>query len=108
MNPNDRISNFKIYIAQTPDDPFPRYGLAMEYRSMGQIEKAQIVFDELVERFPDYVATYLMAGSNLAELGRTDEALVMFERGVRMSARKGDMHTKNELQAALDNLRASL
>lgn len=108
MNPNDRISNFKIYIAQTPDDPFPRYGLAMEYRSMGQIEKAQIVFDELVERFPDYVATYLMAGSNLAELGRTDEALVMFERGVRMSTRKGDMHTKNELQAALDNLRASL
>lgn len=108
MDPNDRISTFKIFIAQTPDDPFPRYGLAMEYRSMGQFQKAQIVFDELVERFPDYVGTYLMAGSNLAELGRKDEALTMFERGIRMSTRKGDMHTKNELQAALDNLRASL
>ena len=107
MNPTDRISTFKIFIAQTPDDPFPRYGLAMEYRSMGELDKAQLVFNELVQKFPDYVSTYLMSGSTLAELGRRDEAIDMMERGIKVSIRKGDMHTKGELQAALESLRSA-
>ena len=108
MDPTNRIANFKIYIAQTPDDPFPRYGLAMEYRSMGQLEKAQTIFNELLSQFSDYVPTYLMAGSNLVELGRREEAIGIFQRGIKLSARKGDNHAKSELQTALDDLLASI
>ena len=31
----DRIATFKSFIARSPTDPFPRYGLAMDYASAG-------------------------------------------------------------------------
>ena len=104
MDSRERISTFKIYISQTPHDPFPRYGLAMEYRSNGQIDKAQAIFDDLVRHFPDYVPTYLMAGNNLLELGRRDDAADVFRKGVEVSQRKRDAHAKSELLSALSDL----
>ena len=104
-DPRDRISTFKIHIAQTPDDPFPRYALAMEYRSLGQLDKAKLVFRDLVNQFPDYVPTYLMYGSTLVELGDKDTALTMFTQGIEVAGRKRDAHAKNELQDALEHLR---
>lgn len=105
MNHRDRIATFKIHIAQTPDDPFPRYALAMEYRSLGQIDKAKLVFSDLVSQFPDYVPTYLMYGSTLVELGDKDTARAVFTKGIEVAGRKRDAHARNELQDALDHLR---
>lgn len=105
MNPRDRISTFKIHIAQTPDDPFPRYALAMEYRSLGQLDKAKLVFRDLMSQFPDYVPTYLMYGSTLIELGEKDTAMSTFTQGIEVAGRKRDAHAKNELQDALEHLR---
>lgn len=103
----DRIKTFKSFIDSSPDDPFPRYGLAMELAKQGERDQAQAVFDELMERFPDYVAAYLMAGNNLAALGRKDDALAVYNRGIEASAKAGDSHAKGELQAALEELRAT-
>jgi tetratricopeptide (TPR) repeat protein len=105
MDPRDRIATFKIHIAQTPDDPFPRYALAMEYRSLSQIDKAKLVFRDLISQFPDYVPTYLMYGSTLVELGEKDTALEVFTKGIEVAGRKRDAHAKNELQDALEHLR---
>lgn len=105
MDHRDRIATFKIHIAQTPDDPFPRYALAMEYRSMGQIDKARLVFKDLAGQFPDYVPTYLMYGSTLIEVGAKQEAADIFKRGIEVAGRKRDAHARRELQDALDHLR---
>src|SRR5881397_455994 len=66
----DRIATFRSFISKTPTDPFPRYGLAMEHKTRGELTEAWTVFSELIEKFPDYVPTYLMAGSTLVALGR--------------------------------------
>lgn len=100
----DRVATFKSFIKQKPDDPFPRYGLAMEYRNTGQHEKAHAVFAELMDKFPDYLATYLMAGGNLESMGRLDEAKGVYKKGIKASGKKGDTHTKGELEAALAGL----
>jgi tetratricopeptide (TPR) repeat protein len=100
----DREAAFKSFIEQRPGDPFPRYGLAMEYRNTGRLEAAQAEFDALVERFPEYLATYLMAGNNLVDLGRKDAAAAMYRKGIEMSSRAGDGHTQSELEAALSEL----
>lgn len=100
----DRIATFKSFIEKKPDDPFPRYGLAMEYRNTGKYEKAQAEFDVLVERFPDYLATYLMAGNNLEDLERREDAKKIYRQGVERCRKQGDAHTASELQAALDAL----
>lgn len=100
----ERIATFKQFIEKKPDDPFPRYGLAMEYRNTGRYAEAQKVFDILVEKFPDYVPTYLMSGNNLVDLGRKPDAAAIYQRGIALCAKRGDSRTKGELEAALADL----
>jgi tetratricopeptide (TPR) repeat protein len=100
----DRIASFKSFIARSPADPFPRYGLAMEHKSQGNLAEAWTVFSELLERFPDYIATYLMAGGTLVGLGRRDEAAAVYRQGLEAAARKGDAHARGELESALNEI----
>lgn len=94
----------KDFVAQNPGDPFPRYGLAMEHKSRGDLEAARGEFAELIERAPDYVATYLMYGNLLDELGEVDAARAIYTRGVEAARRAGDGHAASELTAALAEL----
>lgn len=100
----DRLAKFQEFIAKKPNDPFPRYGLAMEYRNAGQLDDAQTQFEMLMEQFPDYLATYFMAGSTLVELGRKEDARLVFERGIEISRRQGNSKTRAELETALAEL----
>ena len=98
----DRIATFKSFIARAPDDPFPRYGLAMEHKTRGELAEAWAAFTELLDRFPDYVPTYLMAGGTLVGLGRRDEAAAIYRRGIEAATRKSDPHARGELETALN------
>lgn len=100
----DRIATFKSFISRSPADPFPRYGLAMELKSQGELGEAWTAFEELLSQFPDYVPTYLMAGGTLVALGRKDEAADVYRRGIAVSSRKGDGHARGELESALSEL----
>ncbi|MEO8705512.1 MAG: tetratricopeptide repeat protein [Kofleriaceae bacterium] len=100
----DRIETFKSFIARNPGDPFPRYGLAMEHKTRGELELARAAFQDVLEQFPDYIPTYLMAGGTLAALGQMDEAAVVFQRGIDIAGQRGDAHAKKELESALGDL----
>jgi tetratricopeptide (TPR) repeat protein len=100
----DRIATFKSFISRSPADPFPRYGLAMEHKTRGELAEAWAVFEDLLEKFPDYVPSYLMAGGTLVALGRRDEAAEIYRRGVDVATRRGDQHARGELQTALVEL----
>lgn len=102
----DRIATFKSFIAKSPKDPFPRYGLAMEHKTRGELDQAWTAFEELLAQFPDYVPTYLMAGGTLAALGRASEAAEIYRRGISTASQKGDSHARGELEAALAELPA--
>jgi tetratricopeptide (TPR) repeat protein len=97
----DRVATFRTFIAKKPGDPFPRYGLAMELRTRGDLEGSAAAFDELIVAFPDYVPSYLMSGGVLAELGRRDDAIARYRRGIEVATTKGDHHAKGELESAL-------
>ena len=97
----DRAATFRTFIAKKPDDPFPRYGLAMELKSRGELEASAAAFDELLAGFPDYVPAYLMAAGVFGDVGRKDDALATLRRGIDAAERKGDGHAKKELEAAL-------
>lgn len=97
----DRVATFRSLIAKSPADPFPRYGLAMELRSRGELEAAAASFDELIAGFPDYVPSYLMAGGVAQQLGRLDAACDLYRRGVDVATARGDSHAGSELASAL-------
>jgi predicted Zn-dependent protease len=103
----DRIAMLREFAAKAPEDPFPRYGLAMELVNRGQLDEACEVFQELVERMPEYVATYLMYGKALRTRGMTDDAARVLRLGAARSAERGDAHARSEILAELEELGAS-
>ena len=103
----DRISTFQTFIAKSPNDPFPRYGLAMEWKGRGDVDQAWREFEVLLANFPDYVPTYLMAGGTLAALGRHAEARAVYQTGIDVATRRGDAHARGELVSALAELPAT-
>jgi tetratricopeptide (TPR) repeat protein len=89
------------FVQKNPNDPFPRYGLALEYRGAGRLEEAQATFTELLARHPDYTPAYLHAGNTLVARGLRDEARQVFVSGIEACRKKGDGHALDELEAAL-------
>jgi tetratricopeptide (TPR) repeat protein len=94
----------KNMLAQNPRDSFARYGLAMEHANQGDLEQAIAEYRILIENNPDYAAAYFHGGQALEKLGRIDDARQMYAKGIEVTSRTGDQHTKSELQAALDML----
>lgn len=97
----DRVETFKTFITRSPGDPFPRYGLAMELKGTGRLAEAWETFHELIEKFPDYVPAYLMAGGTLVALGQAEQAREIYQRGIETAGRRGDLHARKELETAL-------
>ncbi|HVZ74069.1 MAG TPA: tetratricopeptide repeat protein [Polyangia bacterium] len=91
----------KAFIAQRPSDPFPRYGLALEYKNAGRLDEARDTFAALMSDHPTYTAAYLHAGNTAVAQGRPDEARAIYVRGVEACAKAGDAHARGELEGAL-------
>ncbi len=100
----NRIEQLQEFINKSPNDPFPRYGLALEYKNGGQLEEASQAFDALLAAFPDYTPAYLHAGNTLVARGLRAEARALFERGIEACVRKHDGHARGEIESALAEL----
>src|SRR5262249_8649322 len=96
-----RIEILMQFVEANANDPFPRYGLAMEFKNAGRLEDAERTFNELMNRFPDYTPAYLHAGNVLRDLGRIDAAAATYRAGVEVCTKKNDEHARSELESAL-------
>lgn len=91
-------------VAQDATNSFARYGLAMEYAKTGDLSQAVIEFQTLIKQDPNYVAAYYHGGQTLEKLGQLEDAKGIYEQGVEAATRKGDAHTRAEIEAALSLL----
>jgi tetratricopeptide (TPR) repeat protein len=98
-----RLETLKDFVAQAPDNPFARYGLAMELKQMGETDAALEQFNLLAERHPDYAAGFQQAGQLLLGLGRVAEARQQLQTGIAAAERTGDAHAAAEMRGLLDD-----
>jgi Flp pilus assembly protein TadD len=101
---SERLNSLRAMLDQDPGNTFVRYGLAMELARQGDLEQAVQEFNALMHHNPDYAAAYFHGGQTLEKMGRIEEARQVYQRGIEVTARTGDAHTRSELQAALDLL----
>ena len=101
-----RLEMLDKLIARGSNDPFVHYARAMELRGQGDGEQALAAFEQVRERFPAYVPTYLMGGQLAAELGASERAREFLEKGIAAAKTAGDDHALSELAAALATLPA--
>ena len=91
----------RSFAEKRPQDPFPRYALAMELKTTGDGEGAWQAFEALIAQHPDYIASYAPAGEVLIGLDRSDEARLVYGKGIEACTRKSDAHTRDHLESAL-------
>ena len=91
-------------LEQAPNDPFARYGLALEYSKSGDTDRAMAEFKKLLSANPDYTAGYFMAAQTLAGASRTQEAKQMLADGIASARRSGNTHAQSEMESMLEGL----
>ncbi len=100
----NRLALLREMLSQDPNNAFARYGVAMECANSGHLDEAVSEFRTLLERDESYSAAYFHGGQALEKLGRLEDARTWYEKGIEITTRKGDFHTRSEIQAALDSL----
>ena len=92
------------FVAAKPNDPFSRYGLALEYMNAGESAAAEQQFQNLVSTHPEYIATYYQFAQFLIRNARHAEARQILTSGIAAARSKGDDHARSEMEAALAEL----
>lgn len=100
----NRIDILKQMLDQDPNNSFARYGLAMEYSKSGDLKGSVTEFKSLIASDSTYVAAYYHCGQALEKLGDLDAARAIYQQGLDASLKKGDLHTRAEIEAALNLL----
>ena len=88
-------------LAAEPEDVFLRYAVAMEYARLERHEEALKEFGALLQRSPDYVAGYFMAGRTCQKQGDMERAKAYYRDGVAAARRTGDERAVREISDAL-------
>ena len=101
---SNRLEVLRGMVAANPNDSFSRYGLAMEYANSGDLLRANEEYQALLAVNPNYSAAYYHGGQTLEKLGRREDARALYRQGIEATTRVGDLHTRGEIQAALDLL----
>ncbi|MBE8719238.1 tetratricopeptide repeat protein [Sphingobacterium pedocola] len=96
----DRLTQLLSFVAESPQDPFLKYALTMEYLKAEDMEKVEKGFKDLVENFPDYVGTYYHYGKFLEKENNKEEALKIYQLGMHVARKVRNTHALGELQNA--------
>ncbi len=91
-------------LADEPDDPFLRYSLAMELRKSEENEASLSILDSLCKDSKPYVPAFFMAGQQLADLNRVEEARNYLRRGIDQARSQNDLHAAAEMSELLSQL----
>jgi tetratricopeptide (TPR) repeat protein len=89
------------FVAEKPSDAFARYGLALECTKIGDNDAATEHFQKLLDSNPGYVAGYFQFGQHLSRIGNLQQARKLLSDGILVAQQAGDMHARDEMQAAL-------
>lgn len=98
-----RLQRLLNFLEEEPNNPFNRYALALEYMNI-DLYQAKIYFDELLQKQPDYLATYYQAGKLYEELEDMDRAKDIYERGIQLAKTQENNFTLRELKNAYQQL----
>ena len=80
-----RIKQLEEFLKNEPNDSFLNYALAIEYVGQKDYAKAKDIFAQLMERDPDYTATYYHLGKLYQNEKNTEKAEEIYEEGIRLT-----------------------
>jgi Tfp pilus assembly protein PilF len=100
----NRLETLLKLLENEPHDAFTRYAVALEYMGEGRVSEAGKELSAIISSNPDYLAAYYQYGKVLEEQGDIETAEEIYRSGLALAEKQNDLHTRSELQEALDNL----
>ena len=101
---NSRLEKLLEFIKHEPSDPFLKYALATEYLRLNDSVKALEYYEDLIINHPKYVGTYYHLGKLYEALNRKQDAIAIYETGMKITKEQRDNHAFSELQAVYREL----
>ncbi len=102
------ISVFENMLASGQDSALLRYSLGQAYIKEGDKNRAAEHFRHAVEQDPGYSAAWKLYGKVLVELGRKQDAVSVYEQGIKVAEQKGDKQAAKEMTVFLKRLRKEI
>ena len=100
----DRLSQLEELLKEDPIDSFLQYGIALEYAKKGNVDEAITRIEKLLSEKPDYLGAYYQLGQYYEVMKRDADAIDIYEKGILLAKKVGNMKTMNELREALQQL----
>lgn len=104
MGNNSRIEQIRSFLEKTPHDSFLNYALATELIAIDKDDEALTIFTSLIERDPEYFATYYHLAKLYIRMGQELKAEEIFLKGMEVTKRLNENHAWRELKSAYDEM----
>lgn len=98
----ERIESLRKMAEARPDDPRPRFGLALEFEKAGRMEEAVQTLREYLAIADDEGNAWGRLGAALRTLGRDDEAREAYRMGIAAATRHNHPTMVGEFEDILD------
>lgn len=100
----DRLSSLLELYEKDPKDSFVAYGIALEYISSENSEKAEEYLTSILQSNPEYVPAYMQLAQIKEKLNSFDEAADFYRKGIKAAKEQGDRHAAKEMEGFLNEL----
>ncbi|MEZ4575029.1 MAG: glycine cleavage T C-terminal barrel domain-containing protein [Vampirovibrionales bacterium] len=101
-----RLAMFEEVLALDPDDLVAGYGLGSLYLARGAFEQAVACLSHNIEVDAGHSVSYLALGQAYEGMGNSQKAEAVYEAGVAVASRRGDMRPLSQMQTHLARLRS--
>lgn len=98
----ERIAVLRKMAEAKPDDPRPRFGLALEFEKAGRWDDVVQTLHDYLQRADDEGNAWGRLGAALRHLDRDDEAKEAYRKGVEAATRHGHPTMAGEFEDVLD------
>lgn len=97
---NSRLDQLLNFYSKEGSDPFIIFAIAKEYERQENLEKALEFYTILRLEHTEYVGTYFHLAQLYVDLEDEDKALEVYEQGIQIAEKQGDLHALSELKNA--------
>lgn len=101
---NNRIEKLQEMLAESPQDIFLNYAVAMEYKGLSLFDKTINQLNKVLLLDENHVASFYQLGVLLSEKNENEKAILLLEKGLQIAKQKKDLKTANEFQALIDEI----
>lgn len=104
MTKPDRLSQLYSHLAQSPNDSFLLYCIALENIKNENFQEALVYFNRIIKQDPNYTATYYHLGKLYERINEKEKAIECYNAGLAVTLKLNDTHAHTELAGAKNEL----